>query len=1343
MNSKIISIFVCLIMVTTSFGMIVPAEKFDTGGFFDFDISPVPEPTPVPGGGIETGLAPVAVAGADRVLAVDELTIFDGSKSYDPDGTIIEYHWDFGWGAEWAEGEYAMYSYPVTGTFITTLTVTDAAGFIGTDTVLVLVRDDDEDSYAEHLLDELMEDVEELELPRGIKNSLVKKLESVESALAKGTGGKSAQNKLEAFINEVEAQMGKKLDGEVGFELINSARVIITELEGSAINLMEDANTDWLHLLTEEYYTVEAQPIVIDFELSYTKFNFVTTTYEPGFELDLTAYEYSLAYIEAEYIGGPGDPVAVLDDKAISLSLPDWWHHIVISTPGELAHSESGTYVVAIGAPGNSVPGTYEYSLEMDYAEGALEGELIVVHEDSLSVKAKEKYEDAREAIAGIFHWDWTLDTDQVHGLAPGDVLNLPGYGWVSPQEAMDILLEEFHDCNSEEVSDLCDVLVLLHGVESPHFTFAPGIAYVGMTFYGDLRITDVAAQFILVENCEVHGDIIIEDVIVNDITLRANFARDVLIESCITYGEILVEGNEVLGDLDVIMLWDIVLTFNGNTVGNNLQVLIGNIPGGLPAGGFITLTINSCTVGAAGAANSGNIIVTLVSNWIATSIVTILTNNYVYNDIIVTEADNTVFWGVINTWVDGNVVFNDIMLYEPLMMDTPVGGPRVNVGNTIVSWGGIIKTVQNNRVGRHVGIFVYSTQMPVTGMISINIFNNRAGGTIGSQVGGTNQLMDLNTQVLNNQCMNLLVMCGMNGYWFMRDIITNVQNNQVGNDIWISIIRNNVWRDLVTWVNSNGATRMMGIDIDMNWPRPYLVVTPSGVVTQYIGFSQIAVVVRFNHVVREDLIVDVTNNRMTYNPAAQTSIFIEQNGAGRDVKFSITDNDIDFGTININIMINRANNDMEVTVMRNALRRAPIVSLVVSSNTGRNMPKINVEPLSWYLLIIGNVVFDPVTTGTDTDGDGLSNNYEWIIGTSPTNPDTDNDGLFDGWDDADGSRTWDWTDANGNGIMDQGEFERFGEVGDPGNAVPNDPQGRYQGGIATLFTVITAWGMPLEDPSPIRQDVYVEVDFMVGMRIQQVNTALNLIPATYGKEAITLHIDAGWQIGPANPVGAFRGGGEQLNVPPNNLIVFASYTPAGVQKTVFDMLVLKNGEQQDINGDGVLEPAHLYRNRLGIFHYCIMGHSFWQPAPIPFPPPIQLAPGVGEMPGDDFFVGIGTMNINWRMAPPAGFNWGPPTAVAIAGVFEHELGHNLALPHQPDPTNPAAAGTAWGHQNYRSVMSTYSPTLPPPFPGGDQQSYVYNLLDYSDGTNGPFDFNDYGILDLSTGINTWQNHNW
>jgi len=89
-----------------------------------------------------TNLPPVANAGPDQDLTDSgfdgvELVNLDGSGSRDPDGTIDRY--------EWQEGDTSVASGATTSAWLTagthtlTLTVTDAAGAIGTDSVMITI----------------------------------------------------------------------------------------------------------------------------------------------------------------------------------------------------------------------------------------------------------------------------------------------------------------------------------------------------------------------------------------------------------------------------------------------------------------------------------------------------------------------------------------------------------------------------------------------------------------------------------------------------------------------------------------------------------------------------------------------------------------------------------------------------------------------------------------------------------------------------------------------------------------------------------------------------------------------------------------------------------------------------------------------------------------------------------------------------------------------------------------------------------------------------------------------------------------------------------------------------
>ncbi len=80
---------------------------------------------------------------------------------------------------------------------------------------------------------ELISFVEEMEdLPQGIENSLVAKLEAVQDALvaANAEVREDAVNKLEAFVNAVEAQRDKALTDAQADELVTYAGWIIAKL---------------------------------------------------------------------------------------------------------------------------------------------------------------------------------------------------------------------------------------------------------------------------------------------------------------------------------------------------------------------------------------------------------------------------------------------------------------------------------------------------------------------------------------------------------------------------------------------------------------------------------------------------------------------------------------------------------------------------------------------------------------------------------------------------------------------------------------------------------------------------------------------------------------------------------------------------------------------------------------------------------------------------------------------------------------------------------------------------------------------------------------------------------
>lgn len=82
---------------------------------------------------------PLANAGADRSVSVNQSISFSGSGSSDADGSISSYVWNFGDGSS-ASGVTVSKSYSAAGSYTVTLTVTDNTGASASDTAVVTVQ---------------------------------------------------------------------------------------------------------------------------------------------------------------------------------------------------------------------------------------------------------------------------------------------------------------------------------------------------------------------------------------------------------------------------------------------------------------------------------------------------------------------------------------------------------------------------------------------------------------------------------------------------------------------------------------------------------------------------------------------------------------------------------------------------------------------------------------------------------------------------------------------------------------------------------------------------------------------------------------------------------------------------------------------------------------------------------------------------------------------------------------------------------------------------------------------------------------------------------------------------
>lgn len=85
---------------------------------------------------------PVANAGLDQYVKLNQTVYFDGSGSYDPDGDTLTYKWSFGDGTStgWQNGSKASHKYNLEGKYSVELTVSDGES-ANSDTCLVFVGD--------------------------------------------------------------------------------------------------------------------------------------------------------------------------------------------------------------------------------------------------------------------------------------------------------------------------------------------------------------------------------------------------------------------------------------------------------------------------------------------------------------------------------------------------------------------------------------------------------------------------------------------------------------------------------------------------------------------------------------------------------------------------------------------------------------------------------------------------------------------------------------------------------------------------------------------------------------------------------------------------------------------------------------------------------------------------------------------------------------------------------------------------------------------------------------------------------------------------------------------------
>jgi|GEM_PF-1587256 len=163
-------------------------------------------------------LPPVADAGGDQTLTAGWALTFDGSNSSDPNANIASYEWWFSEGAT-ATGPITTRVYEAPGTYVATLTVTDATGLFDEDMIQITVIPEAIENPMQ-ATEELIADVEALDLPTGTERKVVTKLDEVLRYLA------HANDKLAAASAELE--------GEAPDDLLERINEIMESIAGES-----------------------------------------------------------------------------------------------------------------------------------------------------------------------------------------------------------------------------------------------------------------------------------------------------------------------------------------------------------------------------------------------------------------------------------------------------------------------------------------------------------------------------------------------------------------------------------------------------------------------------------------------------------------------------------------------------------------------------------------------------------------------------------------------------------------------------------------------------------------------------------------------------------------------------------------------------------------------------------------------------------------------------------------------------------------------------------------------------------------------------------------------------
>jgi hypothetical protein len=217
----------------------------------------------------------------------------------------------------------------------------------------------------------------------------------------------------------------------------------------------------------------------------------------------------------------------------------------------------------------------------------------------------------------------------------------------------------------------------------------------------------------------------------------------------------------------------------------------------------------------------------------------------------------------------------------------------------------------------------------------------------------------------------------------------------------------------------------------------------------------------------------------------------------------------------------------------------------------------------------------------------------------------------------------------------------------------------------------------------PFRPDIFLEVDYMryenSSEPIDLFEKVREIIKNPYHKRNILFHID----------IGEVDGGDE---IPPENESSFEEILE------IYRNYFTHNGEQSW---------------KRGIYHYALIV-EYCRPGGYAFSGDVK--PHWGYNPGTNCFV------LNKQSIEKKSNQFRKNEEYIISHLFMHEMGHNFGIRFgnplgcdnqgSDNPLRPSF----WLFRNYKSVMN---------------YRYTYLLMDYSDGSHGKRDFDDWEAIDL------------